>query len=117
MKVLIVDDEKNILKLYKAELEEEGYAVVTANSGQEALDVFESENPDIVTLDILMPDIDGIQVLRQLKEKRPEIPVIMLTAYDYRDDFSVWVSDAYVVKSSDLSGLKATIKQVVESRK
>ncbi|HCL81818.1 MAG TPA: two-component system response regulator, partial [Nitrospiraceae bacterium] len=43
--------------------------------------------------------------------------VIMLTAYDYRDDFSVWVSDTYVVKSSDLSGLKATIKQVVESRK
>ncbi len=117
MKVLVVDDEKNILKLYKSELEEEGYAVVTANSGQEALDIFESENPDIVTLDILMPDIDGIQVLRQMKEKRPEIPIIMLTAYDYRDDFSVWVSDAYVVKSSDLAGLKATIKQVVESRK
>ncbi|MBI5212855.1 MAG: response regulator [Nitrospirae bacterium] len=117
MKVLVVDDEKNILKLYKAELEEEGYAVVTANSGQEALDIFESENPDIVTLDILMPDIDGIQVLRQMKEKRPEIPIIMLTAYDYRDDFSVWVSDAYVVKSSDLASLKATIKQVVESRK
>lgn len=117
MKVLVVDDEKNILKLYKAELEEEGYAVVTANSGQEALDIFESENPDIVTLDILMPDIDGIQVLRQMKEKRPEIPIIMLTAYDYRDDFSVWVSDAYVVKSSDLASLKSTIKQVVESRK
>lgn len=117
MKVLVVDDEKNILKLYKAELEEEGYAVVTANSGQEALDIFENENPDIVTLDILMPDIDGIQVLRQMKEKRPEIPIIMLTAYDYRDDFSVWVSDAYVVKSSDLASLKSTIKQVVESRK
>ncbi|MCL4455835.1 MAG: response regulator [Nitrospirae bacterium] len=117
MKVLVVDDEKNILKLYKAELEDEGYAVVTANSGQEALDIFESENPDIVTLDILMPDIDGIQVLRQMKEKKPEIPIIMLTAYDYRDDFSVWVSDAYVVKSSDLAGLKTTIRQVVESRK
>ena len=117
MKVLVVDDEKNILKLYKAELEDEGYAVVTANSGQEALDIFESENPDIVTLDILMPDIDGIQVLRQMKEKKPEIPIIMLTAYDYRDDFSVWVSDAYVVKSSDLASLKSTIKQVVESRK
>lgn len=113
MKILVVDDEKNILKLYQAELEDEGYTVVTANSGREALEAFEKENPDLVTLDILMPDMDGIQVLRQMKEKRPNIPIIMLTAYDYRDDFSVWVSDAYVVKSSDLTNLKATIKQLL----
>lgn len=117
MKILVVDDEKNILKLYRAELEDEGYTVITANSGREAMDIFESENPDLVTLDILMPDIDGIQILRQMKERKPDIPIIMLTAYDYRDDFSVWVSDAYVVKSSDLSNLKATIKQIVEGRK
>ncbi|MEW6740196.1 MAG: response regulator [Nitrospirota bacterium] len=117
MKILVVDDEKNILKLYQAELEDEGYTVVTANSGREAMDIFESENPDLVTLDILMPDIDGIQILRQMKEKKPDIPIIMLTAYDYRDDFSVWVSDAYVVKSSDLSNLKATIRQIIEGRK
>lgn len=116
MKILVVDDEKNILKLYQVELEDEGYTVVTANSGKEALEVFDRENPDLVTLDILMPDMDGIQVLRYLKEKRPTIPVIMLTAYDYRDDFSVWVSDAYVVKSSDLTTLKATIKQIVEKQ-
>jgi DNA-binding response OmpR family regulator len=117
MKILVVDDERNILKLYQAELEDEGYSVITANSGREALDIFETENPDLVTLDILMPDIDGIQVLRQMKEKKPDIPIIMLTAYDYRDDFSVWVSDAYVVKSSDLANLKATIRQIIESRK
>lgn len=114
MKILVVDDEKNILKLYKSELEDEGYNVITASSGREALEVFERESPDLVTLDILMPDIDGIQVLRQMKEKRPNVPVIMLTAYDYRDDFSVWVSDAYMVKSSDLTGLKATIKRIIE---
>lgn len=112
MKILVVDDEKNILKLYQAELEDEGYSVITANSGREALEVFERENPDIVTLDILMPDMDGIQVLRQMKEKKSEVPIIMLTAYDYRDDFSVWISDAYVVKSSDLTNLKNTIKQL-----
>ena len=116
MKIRVVDDEKNILKLYKAELEDEGYNVVTANSGKEALEVFRQENPDLVTLDIMMPDIDGIQVLRQLKQENPQIPVIMLTAYDYRDDFSVWVSDAYVVKSSDLANLKATIKQIIEKK-
>jgi DNA-binding response OmpR family regulator len=116
VKILVVDDEKNILKLYQMELEDEGYEVVTANSGKEALEVFEKENPDIVTLDILMPDMDGIQVLRHIKEKRPAVPVIMLTAYDYRDDFSVWVSDAYVVKSSDLGNLRATIKQIIEKK-
>jgi DNA-binding response OmpR family regulator len=116
MKILVVDDEKNILKLYEEELGEEGYTVVTANSGKEALEVFDRENPDIVTLDILMPDMDGIQVLRQIKEKKPQTPVIMLTAYDYRDDFSVWVSDGYVVKSSDLSNLKAAIRQIIEKK-
>ncbi|KAF0182365.1 MAG: response regulator [Nitrospirae bacterium] len=116
MKILVVDDEKNILKLYKAELEDEGYTVVTANSGREALDVYEQEEPDIITLDIMMPEMDGIQVLRQIKQKAPEIPIIMLTAYDYRDDFSVWVSDAYVVKSSDLTQLKATIRQILEKK-
>jgi DNA-binding response OmpR family regulator len=116
MRILVVDDEKNILKLYQAELEDEGYEVVTANSGREALEVFDRESPDLVTLDILMPDMDGIQVLRYLKEKKPGVPVIMLTAYDYRDDFSVWVSDAYVVKSSDLTNLKATIKNIIDKR-
>ncbi len=117
MRILVVDDEKNILKLYQAELEDEGYEVVTANSGKEALEVFDRESPDLVTLDILMPDMDGIQVLRYLKEKNPSIPVIMLTAYDYRDDFSVWVSDAYVVKSSDLTNLKNTIKNVIDKQR
>lgn len=114
MKIMVVDDEKNILMLYQSELEDEGYEVVIANSGKEALELFDKEKPDMVTLDIMMPDVDGIQVLRQLKEKNPNIPVIMLTAYDYRDDFSVWASDAYVVKSSDLEPLKATIKQIAE---
>lgn len=114
MKILVVDDEKNILMLYQSELEDEGYEVVAASSGKEALELFDKEKPDLVTLDIMMPDIDGIQVLRQLKEKNPNIPVIMLTAYDYRDDFSIWASDAYVVKSSDLVPLKETIRQVAE---
>lgn len=116
MKILVVDDEKNILKLYKAELEDEGYTVVTANSGREALDIYEQEKPDIITLDIMMPEMDGIQVLRQIKQKTPDIPIVMLTAYDYRDDFSVWVSDSYVVKSSDLTQLKATIRQILEKK-
>jgi DNA-binding response OmpR family regulator len=113
MKLLIVDDDTNIQRLYQEELEEEGYNVVIASTGKEALEMFEKENPDIVTLDILMPDIDGISLLRKMKEKRPDMPIIMSTAYDYRDDFAVWASEAYIVKSSDLDELKNTIKKLI----
>jgi DNA-binding response OmpR family regulator len=114
MKILIVDDDQNILRLYKEELEDEGYTIVTASNGQEAIERFEKEDPDLVTLDILLPDIDGIKLLRQMKEKKPRLPIIMSTAYDYRDDFAVWASEAYIVKSSDLTELKATIKKLME---
>ncbi|OGW33066.1 MAG: two-component system response regulator [Nitrospirae bacterium GWC2_42_7] len=114
MKILIVDDDQNILRLYKEELLEEGYEVVTAINGSEAMEKFEREVPDLVTLDIQLPDIDGIKLLRQMKEKRPRMPVIMSTAFDYRDDFSVWASEAYIVKSADMTELKATIKKLFE---
>jgi len=114
MKILIVDDDVHILRLYKEELEEEGYEVVIAGTGKEALELFKKENPDIVTLDILMPDIDGISLLRRMKEQRPKTPIIMSTAYDYRDDFAVWASEAYIVKSADLDELKGTIKKLIQ---
>ncbi|MDA8083753.1 MAG: response regulator [Nitrospiraceae bacterium] len=113
MKILVVDDDLSILRLYKEELEEDGYEVVTASNGVEAIERFENEKPDLVTLDIQLPDVDGIKLLRQMKEKRPRLPIIMSTAYDYRDDFSVWASEAYIVKSSDLAEFKATIKRLV----
>ncbi len=114
MKILIVDDDIHIQRLYKEELEEEGYETAVASTGKDALDLFVKEDPDIVTLDILMPDIDGITLLRKMKELKPKIPVIMSTAYDYRDDFAVWASEAYIVKSADLDELKKTIKNLIE---
>lgn len=112
MKVLIVDDDIHIQRLYKEELEEEGYETIVAGTGKDALELFEKENPDVVTLDILMPDMDGITLLRKMKEQKPKTPIIMSTAYDYRDDFAVWASEAYIVKSSDLTELKKTIKSL-----
>ncbi len=114
MKILVVDDDLHIQRLYKEEFEDEGYEVVVASNGQEAMDMFEKESPDIVTLDILLPDIDGIRLLRQMKEKNPKVPIIMSTAYDYRDDFAVWASEAYIVKSSDLDELKGMIKKLLD---
>ncbi len=113
MKVLIVDDDEHILRLYKEELEEEGYEIVIAKTGAQALEVFQQENPDLVTLDILIPDMDGITLLRKMKEMRPRVPIIMSTAYDYRDDFAVWASEAYIVKSADLTELKGKIKELL----
>ncbi|GBE00238.1 alkaline phosphatase synthesis transcriptional regulatory protein PhoP [bacterium BMS3Abin07] len=114
MKILIVDDDPSIRMLYKEELEDEGYDIIVASSGEEALTLFDEQSPDIVTLDILMPGMDGIQVLRHMKEKNPKLPVIMSTAYDYRDDFGVWASEAYIVKSADLTQLKETIRKLSE---
>ncbi len=62
-----------------------------------------------------MPDIDGISLLRKMKEINPKTPVIMSTAYDYKDDFAVWASDAYIVKSSDLDELKKTIRNLFDN--
>lgn len=113
MKILVVDDDLHIQKLYKEELEDEGYQVVVAGDGTTAMKLFLKEDPDLVTLDILMPDIDGIKLLRQMKEKKPRLPIIMSTAYDYRDDFAVWASEAYIVKSADLTELKNTVKKLL----
>jgi DNA-binding response OmpR family regulator len=113
MKILVVDDDLHIQRLYKEEFEEEGYEVVIASNGKEAIELFDSEVPDLVTLDILLPDIDGIRLLRHMKEIMPRVPIIMSTAYDYKDDFAVWVSDAYIIKSSDIDELKYTIKKLL----
>ena len=113
MKILVIDDEEEKCRLYRDELGDEGYEVVTAKSGTEGIELFMNEGPDLVTLDIWMSHRDeGIELLRQMKEIRPKVPVIMLTAYDYRDDFAVWCADAYIVKSSDLSELKNTLKNL-----
>ena len=89
MKILVVDDEEDKCKLYKEELEEEGYVVVTANTGTGGMELFRNEDPDLVTLDIYMSQRDeGIELLRQMKAVRPRVPIIMLTAYDYRVTFT-----------------------------
>ena len=113
MKILVVDDDAHILKLYRLELEEEGYDVTTAGSGKEAMERFEQEEFDLIALDILMPDVDGITLLRKMKEKKPRMPIIMSTAYDYRDDFAVWASEAYLVKSADLTEMKGMIRKLL----
>lgn len=111
-KILVADDEMSIRLLYSEELKEEGYEVYLASNGKEALEIVEKVPLDLVILDIKMPEMDGIEALRQIKEKHPDLPVLLSTAYgEYKQDFATWASDEYLVKSSDLEDLRAAVKR------
>jgi len=79
--ILIVDDEKNYPPILSAVLEEEGFETLTSNSGKEALQIFDSADVDLVLTDMKMPEMSGIELLEKIKERNPDIPVIMMTAH------------------------------------
>jgi DNA-binding response OmpR family regulator len=117
-KVLCVDDDLTLLNLYKIELSEEGYKVILAKDGKEALLKFEKEKPQVVIMDIRMPVMDGIETLTAMLEKDRQIPVILNTAFpQYKENFMTWGAEAYVLKSSDLTELKQKIREVLDRRK
>jgi DNA-binding response OmpR family regulator len=104
--VLVVDDEKSLCELYKAELQDRGYSVLVANDGKQALTMAQANQVDLIVLDIKMPGMDGIEVLQKLVGKDRGVPVILNTAYhQFREDFKTWNADAYVLKSSDIGEL------------
>ncbi len=119
MKVLVIEDEATLCCLYKLELEDEGYEVVSATTADEGMELFNSENPDLVTLDInlsVSAPRDGLRLLGEMKEIRPKVPVILLTGYDaYSQDSREKLADAYIIKDSKLEELKSTIKRLVMS--
>ena len=78
-KILVVDDDRNICELLRLYIEKEGFTVVIANDGRQALEVFESDKPDLIMLDIMLPELDGWQVCREIR-KKSQCPIIMLTA-------------------------------------
>jgi DNA-binding response OmpR family regulator len=95
-------------------LNEEGYLVVWARNGKEALKRLEESPCDLVILDIVMPEMDGLEVLAKIISLYKKMPVILHTAYAYyKNDFMTWLADAFVVKSSDLSVLKKTVKELL----
>lgn len=111
-KVLVVDDEKPISDIIKFNLTKEGYDVVTAMDGQEAIDLFDEENPDLVLLDQMLPEIEGTEVLRQIRTKS-QIPVIMVTAKDSEIDKVLGLemgADDYVTKPFSNRELLARVK-------
>lgn len=113
-RILIIDDEESIRFLYKEELEEDGFEVELAENGKEALEKLPLFKPDLITLDIKMPVMDGIETLKRIREVEKQIPVILCSAYgEYKQDLTTWASDAYIVKCADLTGLKTTIRKLL----
>jgi two-component system response regulator (stage 0 sporulation protein F) len=117
-KILVVEDEEGLRFLYKEELEAEGYEVLTAQNGREAIQQLEEGKPDLIILDIVMPVMDGMEALGRIVGKERKIPIILNTSYPgYRRDFMSWAADAYVTKSTDLEVLKDKVRELLEKGK
>lgn len=113
--LLVVDDEVGVLRLMKLELSAQGFRVVTASDGEEALRIAEEQRPDAVVLDIMMPGISGLEVMRRLRE-RTNVPVILVTAKDKDSDKIRGLelgADDYVVKPFNPDELGARIRAVL----
>ena len=114
-RILIVEDEDSLRLFYEEELKAEGYEIVTARNGREAIQQVEETRPDLILLDIVMPVMDGMEALGRILRKDRKIPIILNTSYaGYREDFMSWAADAYVTKSSDLTELKTKIRELLE---
>jgi len=114
-KILIVEDEESLLDPLELLLTKEGFSIETARDGREALEKFAKTNPDLILLDLMLPEISGTEVCRQIRIKS-QVPIIMLTAKDTEVDKVVGLelgADDYVVKPYSKAELVARIKAVL----
>jgi len=115
--ILLVEDNENQQVLFAEELRLDGHDVAVVGSGAEAIEAVRERPPDLVVLDVAMPEMDGIEALGRILAENNRIPIILHTAYaTYKDSFMAWSADAYVIKSSDLSELKAEVSRVLANR-
>jgi len=114
--ILVVENDKNHLFLIEQELLSEGYNIVTAKDGCEALKKAKEYSPDLVVMDIVLPDMDGVELIERIICRNRKIPIIIHTAYtSYKCKLITWLTVTYVIiKSSDLSGLKKKIKEFID---
>lgn len=118
-KVLVVDDEENIVFLVESALQLHGFDTVTVSNGRDALRAVEQHQPDLVVLDVMLPDLDGFTVLRRLRDAGSQVPVLFLTARDATDDRVHGLTiggDDYMVKPFAVAELVARIKLSLRRR-
>jgi len=120
-RILAVDDEKHILRLVQINLEKAGYEVVTASNGREALEAVAAEKPALIVMDVMMPEMDGLEALQNLKNDpaTASIPVVMLTAKAQDADvFQGWQSgaDLYLTKPFNPMELLTFVKRILDAQ-
>jgi DNA-binding response OmpR family regulator len=115
MTILVVEDEKQLNKMIRDYLETLGWAAVSAESGMEALDLFHLESPDFILLDIMIPGLDGLDVMRRIRESS-DIPIILITAMAEEADKLIGLelgADDYITKPFSLKEMAARIRAVM----
>jgi two-component system alkaline phosphatase synthesis response regulator PhoP len=118
-KILVVDDEVDLVETIRFPLEAEGFNVLVAYNGEDALNMARTENPDLILLDIMLPKLDGYKVCRLLKfdERYKNIPIIMLTARAQEKDRIIGMetgADEYITKPFDMDKLLERVKAYLE---
>jgi len=114
--ILLVDDEPNIIELAQLYLEREGYRIITASDGRDALDSVEKQRPALMVLDLMMPEVDGLEVCRTLRGKKDPVAILMLTARDEDIDKILGLelgADDYLTKPFNPRELVARVKAVL----
>ena len=115
-KLLVVDDEMEIREFLKAFFEEREFEVATASSGKQALEVLDQVKPQVVLLDVHMPGMDGLSVLRKIKEQHPSMKVIMVTALETQDKIEEAMrlgADNYITKPLSLEYLEKDVQDKI----
>ena len=118
-KILIVEDNTAAIKFYTSHLKNAGYSVITANAGFEGLNMARSENPDLIILDILLPDLDGLKICRILKfdKECSNIPIAILTSRDTEEDAEhakKCGADAFMIKTTRIEIVLDVIRRLIE---
>ncbi|MBC7197389.1 MAG: response regulator [Deferribacterales bacterium] len=117
-KVLIIDDDFSIREFYKTFFVENGFDVITAEDGIVGLEYFKEQKPDIILLDISMPEKNGLDVLREIREIDENIPVFLLTAYEeHKRNFASLYADEYFVKTKKPSLILERVEKAIEKRR
>lgn len=115
-KILVVDDEPDFLEMVKMRLEANKYEVVTAVNGKEALKKIKEERPAAVLLDILMPQLDGLETLKRIRRQDKNLPVFMISAFSNEERFKVarqLKASGFIVKTSDVKEQLQTIASAI----
>ncbi len=122
IKILVVDDEKNIVELLKINLERYGYDVISAYTGMEAITLTSTDTPDLILLDVMLPDSDGIKICSMIRsnEKTSDIPIIMVSAKSEEEDKIEGLiagADDYITKPFSIKEIEARIQSVLRRSK